>query len=794
MPPPAPPPPPPSPDPTSITLSSDAGDFIGQGNTYTYSQANALITVTVTDANLEMRVEGDESWTGNFVLPNTMSTLQVGTYTNLTRYPFHDAAVGGLDWSGEGRGCNILSGSITIESVIYNGSVLEEIDFTFEQFCENGSAALRGDIRWDASDPTEPPGPTASLPAGLWAPAAGVVPDTGSFIYLESQPGDYIGAGANYLYTLETAVVTAMANDGRLSVSVSGNEIWNGDFQAMSSVSQLDAGYYGELQRYPFHNPVKGGLNWSGEGRGCNRLEGWFVVDSVTYDGAALETIELRFEQHCEGNGPALNGAIRWDANEMTAAPGPVMPPPGLWEPTPSVVPDTGNYVYLESDFDDWVGQGRNYLYTAFDSLITVDSDAARLSVSVDGDERWGGDFQGMNSISRIEVGYYGDLRRFPFHNPVKGGLSWSGEGRGCNTLEGWFVVDSVTYDGSNLLAVELRFEQHCEGGSAALNGAIRWDANDTTEPPGPVVPVPDGLWEPPAAVVPQTANYFYFEGRRNYLYTQADSTLIVEAPGRRLNATVYGDEDWIGNFEAMSSVGQLEVGYYANLQEFPFHNPAFGGLSWSGPDSNCSDDAWLAIDSLVFDGADLASIEFRFEQTCGLETLRGAVRWDVNDPTTPPGPVNPPPAGLWEPPPGVTPATGDFVYLQSDTGDYIGGGRNYLYTPQDTQFIVDAPGGRMEIRVVGTEDWRGSFQAMNTLNFLETGYYGDLQRYGVHNAAKGGLRWIGGGRACSMLSGWFVIDSVTYDGISLTAIELRFEQHCEGRIPALRGEIHWTR
>jgi hypothetical protein len=35
----------------------------------------------------------------------------------------------------------------------------------------------------------------------------------------------------------------------------------------------------------------------------------------VTCDGNTLTAIEFRFEQHCEGGGPALNGAIRWDAN-----------------------------------------------------------------------------------------------------------------------------------------------------------------------------------------------------------------------------------------------------------------------------------------------------------------------------------------------------------------------------------------------------------------------------------------------------------------------------------------------
>lgn len=82
----------------------------------------------------------------------------------------------------------------------------------------------------------------------------------------------------------------------------------------MSTISELQEGYYPGLTRYPFHNPATGGLEWWGEGRGSNTLTGWFVIDSVTYEGGVLKAIELRFEQHSEGATPALHGAIRWSA------------------------------------------------------------------------------------------------------------------------------------------------------------------------------------------------------------------------------------------------------------------------------------------------------------------------------------------------------------------------------------------------------------------------------------------------------------------------------------------------
>jgi hypothetical protein len=313
-------------------------------------------------------------------------------------------------------------------------------------------------------------------PSGLWEPPLGIPPLSGNFVYLESDFGDFIGLGGRYLYTPLDTHITASASANRVTVSIDGDESWSGNFEGMHFLGRLEVGYYGDLQRYPFHNPVRGGLAWYGEGRACNTLTGWFVVDSVTYDGPALAAIDLRFEQHCEGGGPALHGVIHWAANDTTMPLGPVVPPPAdLWEPAPGATPASGNYIYLSSQNGDFVGAGRTYLYTDANAVMSMAAAEGRLSVEVDGTEDWSGAFQAMSGLDQLEVGYYSDLKRFPFHNPARGGLTWSGEGRGCNVLTGWFVVDAVTYDGATLTAIDLRFEQHCEDLDPALRGEIHW-------------------------------------------------------------------------------------------------------------------------------------------------------------------------------------------------------------------------------------------------------------------------------------------------------------------------------
>lgn len=300
------------PEPNRVRLQSDANDYIGQGRTYEYTSATAALTITATGGRLSVHVEGDESWFGEFQMPATATRIAVGTYSNLERYPFHDPAEGGLSWYGEGRGCNMLTGSFTVDSVGYVGDTLTGIDLRFEQHCEGGTAALRGTIHWRRNNATAAPGPQA-IPTSLWRPPAGSVPASGDYVFLQSDPGDFIGQGLTRTYTEANSTITINASGGLLSVGVGGTESWSGEFRVMSSLSRIERGYYPDLQRYPFHNPVRGGLSWSGEGRGCNTLLGWFAVDRVTYSGNTLMGFDLRFEQRCEGGTAALRGAIRWD-------------------------------------------------------------------------------------------------------------------------------------------------------------------------------------------------------------------------------------------------------------------------------------------------------------------------------------------------------------------------------------------------------------------------------------------------------------------------------------------------
>jgi len=292
--------------PNTITLTSDVGDYIGQGAAYSYTNASAIIRVTANASSIGLSISGDQAWTATFQAQSG-AQLATGVYSNATRFPFQGGGPG-LSWSGEGRGCNTLTGFFIIDSLSWTAgpaSPLLALDLRFEQHCEGGAAALHGTIHWRADDPTKPPGPVTP-PANLWQPPAGATPTTGNFVYLQSEQGDYIGAGAVNLY--QTGI-TVSVTGARIAISVGG---YNSTFQGMNSITELKAGYYGNLMRYPFNNPARGGFDWSGNGRGCNELLAWFVIDRVNYVNGLFAGVEARFEQHCDGLNPALHGAIRW--------------------------------------------------------------------------------------------------------------------------------------------------------------------------------------------------------------------------------------------------------------------------------------------------------------------------------------------------------------------------------------------------------------------------------------------------------------------------------------------------
>lgn len=463
---------------TYLSLKSSPEDPVGYGGNYFYTQANSKISVRPFITGVVVNVEGDMYWTGMISLPKKVGNQIVpGVYPVVQGYA--DDTTAGLEWGGGGRGCTTTSGSLTIERVRYSGEVLVELQASFTRFCGQ-SASLTGVLKWDAFDSSQAAGPIA-VPAGLWSPALAALPSGVNYLYVQSDTKagiEWVGAGRTYLFTQANAVIKLNESSGLLSLLVRGDTDWIAEFKAMDLLSNLQTGFYGILNRFPVHNPAKGGMAVGGDGRGCNELQGWFAVDKISYASGALNSVDLRFEQYCDDFPGVLRGALHWQANDATAPAGPVAVPGGLWDVAPGSISATGNYVHLASDSGDIVGNGAAVTYSSQNSAISIVEKAGRLNISVglqDPAKSWRGDFVTMNVLTKLETGFYDNLLRMEFHNPTIGGLTWESDERGCNGSIGWVAIDKVTYSAGVLQALDLRFEQRCSWGVPALHGKIHW-------------------------------------------------------------------------------------------------------------------------------------------------------------------------------------------------------------------------------------------------------------------------------------------------------------------------------
>ena len=312
--------------PTTATYAyivSNSGDYIGRGRTYSYTPATTDLVFDIQGGSIGLRIDGDESWHADFVPPSGVNTLVKGAvYTDATRYPFQEDTEAGLDFSGEGRGCNNLFGWYAIDDVTYQAGKVATLKMRFEQRCEGASAApLRGQIQYDASAPIPgAPGPSLTVPS-LWSPAPGSVPATGNSFFMASQAGDYIGKGKTYLYT-DPSFITFDGGGATLDVRVDNDtDWWYLNMAASNRADALTAGYYANLGPYPFHNPVRGGFDVSGNGSGCSATS-WVVIDEIDQRGGTVNDLTLRYEQKCENATAALRGRMHIEPVPAAGTPG----------------------------------------------------------------------------------------------------------------------------------------------------------------------------------------------------------------------------------------------------------------------------------------------------------------------------------------------------------------------------------------------------------------------------------------------------------------------------------------
>ena len=150
--------------PTSIlVLDSDSGDYVGQGLYQTFpSSSSAITTSTFGGATkaapneIQVNFAPDPPspawwWNTDFAAPPGQA-LAVGSYTSAVRTVSRTPGQPGLDIFGDGRGCNALTGSFTIEDLTVDATgTLASFAASFVQHCEGGAPVLSGEVRFNST-------------------------------------------------------------------------------------------------------------------------------------------------------------------------------------------------------------------------------------------------------------------------------------------------------------------------------------------------------------------------------------------------------------------------------------------------------------------------------------------------------------------------------------------------------------------------------------------------------------------------------------------------------------------
>lgn len=140
-----------------------------------------------------------------------------------------------------------------------------------------------------------------------WAQNTGLV--------MDSPQGDYIGQGLNYYYTPANGTFTATRNpDNVVLIDFNGSgHDWHLAFAAPGN-ALLTPGTYEGAARFASANQP--GLDVSGDGRGSNRVAGFFTVKQITYGaGNAIVAFHATFSQRSEEFGPPLTGEVLFNAS-----------------------------------------------------------------------------------------------------------------------------------------------------------------------------------------------------------------------------------------------------------------------------------------------------------------------------------------------------------------------------------------------------------------------------------------------------------------------------------------------
>lgn len=315
------------------------------------------------------------------------------------------------------------------------------------------------------------------------------------------------------------------------------------------------------------------------------------------------------------------------------------------------------------------------------------------------------------------------------------------------------------------------------------------------------VTPIPTDLWQPPQWVTAFSAsgNCVYmtsepgdpiYQGQTSF-FTSANSSFVANTYKESLQTWVFNTNVFSGYFVWPDDMAELLPGYYGNLTQQMLPNGSMGWeILYTYP--SCPGEGWIVIENVEFTNGLISAVSYRFQYHCtdSDPALSFFLSWN-KDFVALPGPTLPP-ADLWEPPKAALPSSGNYAYLQSQPGDPY-----YTFLSSNSEFTLnyqcaDDPyvSCTLYIDIRGWTDYWGQFGSITLLSKFEKGYYVCPSPV---NYALGSIAWQNLVNDTAFITGWYMIDEVSYTGQDLSAIKMRFEGKSTPDSPAVYGAINWA-
>ena len=388
-------------------------------------------------------------------------------------------------------------------------------------------------------------------------------------------------------------------------------------------------------------------------------------------------------------------------------------------------------FLTLNSQPGDYVGQGITQTFRPADGTFSVSNTPDTVSISfhtASYSEYWYLDF-GSPTNAKLAFGEYEGAQRTAFRSPTRPGIDVFGDGRGCNTTAGRFLVTDFGLAADGTVArLAIDFEQHCEGAAPALFGSIRYNST---------VPA-----------IPRLAVAGTYTLKGNAGVSDAQVTLSLCMPSTKTAQVGYATADGSAlqgtDYVTTAGTATFSPGVTAQTITIPIMGDrlARGNKSFKVKLSGANGDPI---------GYSSANVLIR-DPNISLTTLA----------------------------------------MSSQPGDYIGGGQQYLITLSDGIFTAQNSANVAIFSINNGDSWQTDFAGPNAAR-LAPGNYQNAQRYPFQPSGTPGLSVYGAGRGCNTLTGNFQVLKAGYNSSSvLQSFSANFEQRCEGGTPALFGWLRY--